>query len=223
MKKYLVIVSAAALFAVSCKGTESDKAETAVAQEVAEQKGATYTLDQANSTLKWTATHKGGLNPRYGNVIAQGTVSVLNNAITGGSFTMDMSHFSVDSASVAASEGKKAMDLENHLKSADFFEIEKYPTAKFEITNVGPLDTAQGKSVIAGATNSVSGNLTLKDKNINVTFPAKIVINDSVLTVESKFSIDRKEWGINYKTEGNPADWGISKDVDIELNIQARK
>ena len=120
-------------------------------------------------------------------------------------------------------EGKKATDLEGHLKNQDFFLVDSFPTAKFDITSVGALDTTATKSVVEGATNTVSGNLTLKGKTVNVTFPAKVVITDTDVTVDSKFTINRQDWGLTFGAEGDPKDWGIAQEVDIELNIKAKK
>src|SRR5690606_35757458 len=147
-----------------------------------------------------------------------------NNAITGGSFTIDINSIVTDTASVdpTTTGGKKAADLDAHLKSADFFDIAKYPTAKFEITKVAPFDALQEKSVIEGATNTISGNLTIKDKTVNVTFPAKIAINGDEVSFYSKFTIQRQDWGLTYGTEGNPQDWMIAQNVDLELNVVAK-
>lgn len=223
MKKLLIFAAVSSLAFTACKNSEGDAAKTAETQEVAKQVGSVYNVDAATSAIKWTGYHKGGLNPRYGIIKAAGTVSVENNAITGGSFTIDMNTLITDTAAVAASEGKKSTDLDMHLKSPDFFDVAKYPTAKFEITSVAPFDSAKVKSVIEGATNIVSGNLTLKDKTVNVTFPAKVNVTATEVTVESKFVINRSDWGLSYKTEGNPADWGISKDIEIQMNVKATK
>ncbi|OJV50409.1 MAG: hypothetical protein BGO31_13650 [Bacteroidetes bacterium 43-16] len=223
MKKLFIFAFAATALLASCNGAEGDKAETSEKKEVATQTGATYTVDTTASSLKWKAYHKGGLNPRFGILKGGGTVAVENGAITGGTYTVDMNSLTTDPAAVGASEGKKSTDLDGHLKNQDFFEVTKYPTAKFEITGVGALDTTASKSVVAGATNTVSGNLTIKDKTVNVKFPAKVAITDNEIFVESKFTINRQDWGLTYGTEGDPKDWGISQDVDIELNIKAKK
>ncbi|RQO30251.1 hypothetical protein DBR32_11795 [Taibaiella sp. KBW10] len=223
MKKLLIFAAVSSLAFTACKNTEGDAAKTAETQEVAKQTGSVYNLDAAGSSIKWTAYHKGGLNPRFGIIKAAGTVSVEKNAITGGSFTIDMNSLTTDTAAVAAAEGKKSTDLDMHLKGADFFDVAKYPNAKFEITGVTAFDSTKVKSVIQGATNIVSGNLTLKDKTVNVTFPAKVNVTESEITVESKFVINRSDWGLSYKTEGNPADWGISKDIEIQMNVKAKK
>lgn len=223
MKKFFIFAAASTLTFAACKNSEGDQAKTAETQEVAKQSGSVYNLDTTASSIKWTGYHKGGLNPRFGIIKASGTVSVENNAITGGSFNIDMNTLVTDTAAVAAAEGKKSTDLDGHLKSPDFFDVAKYPTAKFEITSVAPFDSSKVKSVIEGATNIVSGNLTLKDKTVNVTFPAKVSVNENEISVESKFVINRSDWGLTYKTEGNPADWGISKDIEIQMNVKAKK
>lgn len=208
---------------VSCKKSETDSTVTKEQQEVAAQSGAQYQADSATSVVKWNATHKGGMAPRYGTLSLQnGTVSVENGAVTGGEFTIDLNSLKVDPASVTEAD-KKPEDLAGHLKSADFFDVEKYPTAKFEITSVAPFDAAKDQSKLEGATNIVSGNITLKDKTINVTFPAKITVTDAALELAANFTVDRSAWNLTYGAEGDPKDWAISKDIDIALDLKAKK
>lgn len=223
MNKLITFAFASSILLASCGGAEGDKATTAEQQEVAAQSGATYTVDATQSSLKWKAYHKGGFAPRFGTLKGEGTISVENNAITGGTYTIDMKSLAVDPTSVGADEGKKSTDLEAHLKNQDFFLVDSFPTAEFKITSVGALDTTASKSVVEGATNTVSGNLTLKGKTVNVTFPAKVVITDTDVTVDSKFTINRQDWGLTFGAEGDPKDWGIAQEVDIEFNIKAKK
>ena len=222
MKKITLSIAAAALvFATACNSNSGDKAETGAAQEAAAQTGKEYSADIATSSIGWRATHKGGLAPRFGTLnLSNGTVSVENGKLTGGSFVVDMNTLKVDSASVTES-GKKHTDLEAHLKNPDFFDVAKYGAAKFEITAVKPFDAATDKTLLEGATDIVSGNLTLKDSTVNVTFPAKVVISDSNVSVEAKFVVDRTSWGLNLGAEGDLATWMISKDIELTLNIKA--
>ena len=224
MKKLSVLAFALATVFVSCNKT-GDKANTTTEQQVAEQKGQVFTVDATTSTVKWTGYHKGGLNPRFGVLKADGTLAVENGAVTGGKFNLDLKSLVTDQSSVdpATSGGKTSADLDTHLKSADFFDIEKYPTSTFEITSVAAFDAAKDKSVIEGATNVISGNLTIKDKTVNVTFPAKVAVTEGNVTIESKFTINRQDWGLTYGTEGDAKDWMISQEIDVELNIQAKK
>jgi len=222
MKKITLSMAAAALlFAASCNSNSGDQAETGAAQEAAAQTGKEYNADIAGSSIGWRATHKGGMAPRFGTLsLASGTISAENGKLTGGSFIVDMNTLKVDSASVTEA-GKKASDLEAHLKNPDFFEVAKYGTAKFEITGVKPFDAATDKSMLEGATDIISGNLTLKDSTVNVTFPAKVSITDSNVSVEAKFVVDRTSWGLNLGAEGDPANWMISKDIELTLNVKA--
>lgn len=224
MKKVSILAFAAVAMLVSCNKA-GDKANTTTEQQVAEQQGAVYNVDAATSIVKWTGTHKGGLNPRFGVVKAEGTVAVENNVVTGGKFTLDLNSLTTDEASVdpATSGGKKSTDLDGHLKSADFFDVEKYPTSTFEITSVAAFDAAKDQSVLEGATNVISGNLTIKDKTVNVTFPAKVTVTEGEVSLESKFTINRQDWGLTYGTEGDAKDWMISQEINIELNVHAKK
>lgn len=221
----MILAIAAGSFLVSCKDSNSDKSTVAEEQTVAAETGVTYNLDAENSSLKWKAYHKGGLDPRFGTVKSTGTISAENNEVTGGSFVIDMNSLTTDPTAVdaAKSGGKTSVDLDGHLKNADFFEVDKYPTAKFEITSVAKFDSAKDKSNIADANYMVSGNLTLKDKTVNVTFPAKITVSETEVALLSNFTINRQDWGLTYGAEGDVKDWGISQEVDIELNVKAKK
>ncbi|MCW3467011.1 YceI family protein [Chitinophaga nivalis] len=207
----------------ACGGASTDQAKTEEKKEAAATSGAAYAIDSATTTVEWRATHKGGFAPRFGVIKgAEGSLNVENGAVTGGSFTVNLNTLAVDPASITEPE-KKAADLEGHLKSGDFFDVAKHPTAKFVITGVAPYDSTKQKSLLPGATNLISGNLTLKDSTLNITFPAQIVVGENDVTANAKFVIDRSSWGINYKTEGSPENWVISKDVEIGFSVKAAK
>lgn len=221
MRKLLFALPALFLLA-SCGGSSNNSATTAE-QTAAEQKGDQFTIDTATTTVDWKGAHKGGLAPRWGKIsVTSGTISVANDSVSGGEFVLDMASLKVDPESVTE-EGKKATDLEGHLKNEDFFDVAKAPTAKFVITKVEPYTTAAGQSLVADPNYLISGNLTLKDKTLNVTFPAKVEVSGTDVKATAKFVIDRSAWGINYKTEGSPENWMISKDVEIGLALNANK
>lgn len=225
MKKVSILAFAVGAMLVSCQKSTGDKTTTTTEQEVAAQTGATYTVEKTASTLTWKGYHKGGFDPRFGTLQTEGTLSVADDQITGGSFVIDINSLATDEKSVdpATTGGKTAADLDGHLKNADFFESDKYPTAKFEITSVAAFDAAKDTSVLEGATNVISGNLTIKDKTVNVTFPAKVTISGDDVNLQSQFTINRQDWGLSYGTEGDPKDWMISQEVDITLDINAKK
>jgi polyisoprenoid-binding protein YceI len=211
------------LLTLAACGGSSDKAKTEEKQEAAVATGTAYAIDTTGTAVLWRATHKGGFAPRFGTIkVSDGSLNVENGTITGGSFEVNLRTLLTDTASVTEPD-KKASDLTGHLKSPDFFDVEKHPTAKFVITAVAPYDSTKEKSLLPGATNLISGNLTLKDSTLNITFPAQVTVGENEVTANAKFVIDRSAWGISYKTEGSPENWAISKDVEIGFNLKAVK
>lgn len=226
MRKLSALTIVAALALAACGGnSNADKVQTSTAQEIATEKGTVFHLDRAGSSIKWKAYHKGGFDPRFGTLESEGSLTLENDAIASGKFTIDMNSLRTDedAVDVAKTGGKTAADLDGHLKNEDFFEVEKYPTAKLDITSVRPFDSTKDKSVLADATNIISGNLTIKEKTVNISFPAKVSVNENEVTVQSKFSINRQDWGLTYGTDGDPKDWMISQEVDLEFDITAKK
>ncbi|MCS7189814.1 MAG: YceI family protein [Bacteroidia bacterium] len=106
-------------------------------------------------------------------------------------------------------EGEDRAKLEGHLKSTDFFEVEKYPNAVFEVTGCerGGRDTV-----------FLAGNLTMRKITKNIRFPATVQFSQNALRANATFNINRQDWGIKYK--GMP-DNLIKDEVNITLNILA--
>ena len=104
-------------------------------------------------------------------------------------------------------------DLTKHLKTADFFDVAKFPEATFVSTAI----KAGGEK---GASHTVTGNLTLHGVTKSITFPATITVTPDAATIESSFSINRKDFGINY---AGAADNLIRDDVALTLHIRANK
>ena len=222
MKKLTVFALAgAALMFTAC----NDKKETVKdAQEVAAKTGEVYKADLATSKVDWKAFHKGGFAPRWGTLnLKSGEITVENDAVTSGDFVIDMTTLKVDPASVTEAD-KKPADLEAHLKNADFFDVEKQPTSDFKITAVADLAGELPKDAVAGANKTISGNLTLLGKTLNVSFPAKVTVAEGKASIEAKFTVNRADWGIKFGTdETDPAEWMISKDIEIGINVNASK
>jgi polyisoprenoid-binding protein YceI len=103
--------------------------------------------------------------------------------------------------------------LTEHLKTPDFFDVAKFPDAKFVSTEI----RAGGDK---GASHTVTGNLTMHGVTKSVTFPATIAVTADTASVDSDFSINRKDFGINY---AGAADNLIRDDVVIKLTIRATK
>ncbi len=213
MKKLIIIIAAATIF-VSCKSNNKNKADTTEKQRVGVVDGVAYHVD-STSTISWAGSKPMGKHTGIFK-IKEGVLQVKDNTLTGGNFVIDIN--SLNNEDLAADAENKSK-LEGHLKSPDFFNVAKYPTASFQITAIA----ANTDSTQKGITHIIKGNLTLKDSTKNISFPARVTIDDKTVAASADFSIDRTQWGISYKGPNNPQDWVISKTVSIKLNIVAAK
>lgn len=217
MKKtfFTYLILAGTLIACNPKG---EKAETAEKQEVAESTGGTtYAIDTV-SRIRWTGnkptgTHTGTF------LLKQGSLNVENGNIKAGNFIIEINSITdEDLLSDPDSHGK----LVGHLKSPDFFDAAKFPEGKFEITSVESADSA-AIAKMKEATHIIKGNLTLKDSTKNISFPARVTLDEQTITAMADFNIDRTLWGMNYKGPNNPADFVISREVNLKLMITGKK
>lgn len=214
MKKAIYLAAAlAALTFVACNNApEATEAATAEKQEAATLEGASYGIDTTGSSVEWLGTKPVGQHTGTFN-IANGQFSLENGTITAGNFTIDVN--SLTNLDLKPGDGKE--NLEGHLKSPDFFDAAKYPTARFEITGVTPLTND------STATHTISGNLTLKDSTKNISFPAKVNVVDNKVQATANFNIDRTQWGLHYGNDKSLGDKFIRPEVNIKLNLTANK
>lgn len=168
------------------------------------------TQNVSSSEIRWkgyktlkaeSLSHNGTIKLKSGNLLLK------NNEIVGGTFVMDMK--SMDSEDLNSNPKLKKM-FENHLKSDDFFDAEKYPVSTYEIKSVKKIDR--------GIFNyQINGVLTIKGIAKNVNFPAKVAVapNQTSLT-SAKFTFNRKWFGLNYNIF---EDMLISNDVEMNIFI----
>lgn len=214
MKKTILAIAFVAIGAVSCK-TEKNKATVSdEVKEVAKTENIinTYKANVAESTVTWkgskpTGSHNGVVS------LEKGTLEVENGNVKSGEFIIDMT--TIVCEDLEAGNGKEK--LEGHLKSGDFFDVEKFPTAKFQVAS----------SELKGGKAHVTGNLTLKDVTKSVTIPVAITEDDGMLTFKSDvFSIDRTDFGVTYKSKKIDAalkDKFINDLMEISFEIKAKK
>jgi len=220
MKKiYLLPVFLVCCGFISCDtATKGDNATITEKKTVSTTGGDVFLADTGTSTIRFTG-HGVGKNHIGDFKLSSGQVTVNENKVTGGSFVIDIKSMKLDKKE-SASAGR----LGPHLMSGDFFDAEKFGSAKFEITAVRPYSPNDSDtSVIDGANFRVSGNLTLKDVTKNITFPARIDLDGNTLKAKGNFNIDRTQWNMNYRNDKTLGDKFISEKVNIELDLQAKK
>jgi len=209
---------------------DSDEAKTTDAKEVTESKtGEKWNLNVSDSKIEWVGTKVSGYHT--GTVpLKSGEVYVNKGEVTGGKFVMDIANLVVSGPkNVSDANSQK---LQGHLRSADFFDVEKHPEGTFELTNVQPYkggviqdstDERQeeiNEYKVTDPTHLISGNLTLKGITKNIEFPARITVSGNTAEAVAKFNIDRKDWGIVYK--GSPDDL-IRDAIHLGISIKAAK
>ncbi|MDH6252695.1 polyisoprenoid-binding protein YceI [Chryseobacterium sp. H1D6B] len=215
MRKKLFSLAIPALFAaavvVSCK---KDKPLTSDSKEVATTKdGAQYTLDTLNSKVEWKGykIFKSESTSHFGTIkFESGDVTVKDGKLESGKFVADMASLtSVDLKDDAEQLGK----LNGHLKSGDFFEVEKFPTASYEITKVSPASEGDYNTLL-------DGNLTIKGITKPVQFKANVSVKNGEVSVATEpKDIKREEFGVKFQA---PAENGVLKDeVTLQINVKA--
>lgn len=209
-KILLLVLTSLIVVTNNCKKADAPTSEAGPlravegpAQEV-QDKGNGIAINTEKSIVKWlgakvTGQHNGTVK------ISSGTINIDGDKIVGGKITLDMK--TIDDLDLS---GEWEAKLEEHLKSDEFFDVEKYPTAEFVITQVGPV-SADGKT-------EITGNLTIKETTKSIKFPASITFdaNKKPSAANASFSINRQSWKITYP--GKPDDL-IKDDIVLDLNI----
>lgn len=155
---------------------------------------ADYKLDKSNSTVKWNGKKVTG--EHYGTIdLKSGNLQVEDNKIKSGTFTMDMTTI-ISEDITNESMNKK---LVGHLKSDDFFSVEKFPASTFVIKEV------KHKSE---TTHAVTGDLTIKGITHPLTFDTEIVIDGNKLRAKGKMEVDRTLYDIKFRSGRFFADLG---------------
>lgn len=179
------------------------------------QQAATYKVDTKESTFKWTGKKVTGEHWGYVK-FNDGVVTVDGNNFTGGSFTVDMN--TIDCQDL---QGEYNGKLVGHLKSEDFFAVEKHKTSTLKIKSISAIPGAK-----AGEnTHNVKADLTIKGITKEVAFPAQIIVAKDKVIANAEFSVDRTLYDIKYGSgsffEGL-GDKAINNDFLVKVRVVAK-
>ena len=159
--------------------------------------------------IKWIGRKVSGSH--YGKVkMDQGYLVFKDNVLTSGMFKIDMNSISVGDIPVGNPKNAK---LEGHLKSEDFFHVEKFRYADLKVRKVMKKSESEYQ---------IKGDLTIKDKTHSVEFPAQI----SGKTLTAELNLDRTRWGIIYGSKSffkNLADRAIDEKFDLMVRLSFDK
>jgi len=146
-----------------------------------------YLVQSEESQITWE-----GRKPFVEKYVDSGTLVIKNGSFVvadggvSGEIVLDMTTI----AAVKTMVGKPG-DLTNHLKSDDFFAVEKFPTATFNLEKLEVLNEG-------GAVYQANGSLTVKGITNPIAFPATITLSENTARVVATISLDRTLWDVRY-------------------------
>jgi polyisoprenoid-binding protein YceI len=165
------------------------------------------TVNKSESQVIWKASKVTGSH--WGYVpIKNASLDYSSGKITTGSFEMDMVNLTVEDLTDPKSNG----NLTNHLKSDDFFSVEKFNTASFKITSANSSN---------GTDYTISGTLTIKGITQPISFPAKVAVAGKTLTATGQITFDRTKFDIKYRS-GNYFEDLADKLIYDEVNLDVK-
>lgn len=185
--------------------------------KMAEFEDGEYLVDLGMSNFAWQAskvlidgyTDKGEIS------LSNGKFVIENGQFVSGDFSVDMN--SIKAVSTGSGRGQEG--LSNHLKSADFFDVEKFATSYFVLNSVEPTDY-ENKYL-------VYGDLTIKGVTNEINFVAEIFSTEnSSIKILAETTLDRTMWGIQYgsgKFFDNLGDNVIDDNFGLEFELTALK
>jgi polyisoprenoid-binding protein YceI len=141
--------------------------------------------------------------------------------ITGGTIAYDPANPStaaVEATLDAASVNTGVPDRDNHLRSADFFDVANHPTITFKSTAVKPT---------GDNTAEITGDLTIRGTTRPVTLKAEFLGQGKGMDGKTRAGfvastkINREDWNLTWNVVLEAGGLLVSKDVNIELDIQA--
>ncbi len=151
--------------------------------------------------------HEGTIDLSKGNLVFE------NGEIAGGSFDIDMSSITVTDLT-----GDDNQKLVGHLMSDDFFGVENYPTATFEITSAQTTD---------GSSYELTGDLTIKETTAEETLDVTVAENaDGTLAATATMIIDRTIYDVRYgsgKFFDGLGDSTIDDEFELQIELTAEQ
>jgi rhodanese-related sulfurtransferase len=177
-----------------------------------------YRVDEEKSVVEWTGRN---INNRHHGRIAlsEGEVVLENGHPVSGRFVLDLR--TITNQDIPDATWRDM--LLRHLKSDDFFDVEQYPTALFELRG-----SAAISSCTPGTPNmEIAGSLTVKETSRPFSFPAIVAVQeDGSLKAQATVHFDRTLWDVCYGSGKMYERLGmhlVNDLVSVELFIVARE
>jgi polyisoprenoid-binding protein YceI len=170
----------------------------------------TYALDASHTSVEFIARHLMISKVRGKFTDVTGNVTIAD--------TPEDSAVEVSIAAASVSSGDTARD--DHLRSADFFDVATYPTIGFRSTAV---------EHVKGELWKVTGDLTVKDVTRPVTLDVEFEgatqtpFGDSRIGFSASTEVDREDFGLTWNVAIETGGVVVGKKVKLEFAVEAIK
>jgi polyisoprenoid-binding protein YceI len=167
-----------------------------------------YVIDPAHTSVEFIGRHLMITKVRGRFADVSGTITVDEEP--------ERSHVEVEIKVASIDTGEPRRD--DHLRSPDFFDVEKYPAITFRSTEVEA--TSSGSW-------AVTGDLTVRDVSRPVTLQVAFdgasasPFGDERVAFSAAAEVDREDWGLNWNVALETGGVLVGKRIRIELNVQA--
>ena len=207
IRKFIIPASIIILTLIGCgKKNETKDIKVGNTSSTYLEKGS-YDIINTESELKWigkelsTDTHTGTL------ALKKGKIDVNANGVINGEVEIDMTTITVTDM-----QGKWGTKLEGHLKSPDFFDVEKYSNAFITFqSDENPIKNNQI---------NLTGELTIKDITHPISFTAELLQKKPTLKAKASMSFDRSEYDVRFRSGKffeNIGDKLILDDIEVDV------
>lgn len=199
----LGILAITAVFFSACNQSGTNQSEE-ISQTGNEIRVDDFKMDLKKSQVMWKGVmlgikyHEGTLE------ISNGSLEFEDGKIKGGEFIVNMASIVPTDENYNPEEGSTREKLVGHLSSADFFDVENFPTAAFKITSVEG-NTASGEMTIRGTTHPE------KVENISILKEGENII------ISGEMVFDRKQYDVAWDSPMKEVI--LSDDVELKFKL----
>jgi polyisoprenoid-binding protein YceI len=171
---------------------------------------AEYKIDPAHTNVTFTAPHMmiSKVKGRFDKI--------------DGSFNFDEKTQKLDGLMVTIksdSVNTNEKDRDKHLRSPDFFDVDKYPEIKFKSTNVkyegNKPEKVEGDLTIHGVTKKVTLDVDYRGST-------KDPMGNQVVAFEAETKVNRKDFGLNWNKAMDKGGFVVGDDIKIEIDGEAK-
>ena len=161
--------------------------------------GQAYTHTEAGSKVKFTIKNFG--------INTSGTFEGLSGSITFDAASLATASFTVSVDAKTVDTDMESRD--NHLRKAEYFDVEKYPRISFRSTKI----TTTNKPEYLYMT----GIITIKNVSKEISFPFSHTAKDDGILFAGEFKINRREFGVGGQS------FSMSDELTVNLSVFAKK